>query len=173
MTTITTALLATVHFDLTDAAELPLTSGHLEWVPSRGLRQDARLLGGGRVVYPAAFTVPIATTMPDLQLTATDDPRFTGHPWCWQVTERIPRGGRTRWVLVPHSSTPVAYSALVEVDPSTFAPTAAPPAAWVVALAQANALIADLIARVQVLEADDPALSIPAGYLPEFLESYL
>lgn len=62
----------------------------------------------------------------------------TDGSWCWSISEQIP-GGIIRYVQVPQSDTPVSYSTLVEIDPTTLQPSAAAASAWAVEQSRAMA----------------------------------
>lgn len=97
------------------------TPGTLYFTPTRRLNVD------GRVVLPAAFSVELVNGSATVELAPN------GLDWCWQVQENT-RLRHTRYLAVPDSTEPVPYADLVDVDPSTLLPPAAPEAAWWVAL---------------------------------------
>lgn len=89
--------------------------GELEFEPSTRLAVD------DYVLLPERFTVRVETG--DETVTLAE----TGIDWCWHVIERFD-GGTERWVIV--GPDPADYRDLVDVDPSTLEPAAAPEAAW-------------------------------------------
>ena len=92
-----------------------------------------RHVDGTTVVLPVAMAVQLVDGKASVEM----EPTSAG--WCWRVDERVP-GGDARYVLVPDSPTPVAYTALVDVDPTTLVPTGpAPVDAWATALNTATA----------------------------------
>lgn len=101
--------------------------GTLQWRPwGPGERRKAD--SPAREVLPAPFDVALLPGATTVEVA----PTVVG--WCWRVTERIVGlPDRTRYLLVPDAAT-VDYRDLQEVNPRTLAPTAAPPAAWTVAL---------------------------------------
>ena len=100
--------------------------GHLEcrpWAP------DA---DGARLHLEAPDRLLLPASMPPVRLVGGETLLHlapTGAGWCWQIIERTPRG-KTRYVLVPDSAATLDYADLVDVDPATLDPTAAPEAAW-------------------------------------------
>ncbi|NAE18064.1 hypothetical protein [Enterococcus hirae] len=161
-------LLTTVRFDLTGADEQPLTRGGLDWVPTRGPGGDSRLTGGGRVVFPEPFSVALGEVIPQRAITSTDDGRFTG-AWCWQVTERSIRGGRTRYVLVPRSDAPLHYAELPDVDPSTLAPSKPAPS-WYEAFARD---VARRLVELQAAHTTGTPITDPITDADDYVDGFL
>lgn len=110
-------------------------SGSIEWRPTR------RRTVSGDVVLPAPFTVGLLATAPVIEVAPT------GADWVWRVVERVQGGAPDyRYLAVPNVGTVVDYADLVEVDPETLTPTAAPEAAW-------WSIVKDLTDRIAYLEA--------------------
>jgi hypothetical protein len=114
-----------VHVRLRDPAadgeDVP-AEGRLVCVPTR------RRTVADTVVVPAKFTAVLADGNVDLELAPT-----TGSEWAWRIQEFV-RGGAIRFVAVP-DTTEVGYEDLVDVDPETLDPAAAPSPAWALELA--------------------------------------
>lgn len=92
--------------------------GEFHWRPT------ARYIDGDTVVLPAPFTVSLVDG-------AEVDVAPSEPSWVWQVTESVfGAKDRTRFLIVPISIDPVLYKDLVEVDPLTLEPSAAPDPLW-------------------------------------------
>ncbi|WP_367135806.1 hypothetical protein [Saccharothrix sp. HUAS TT1] len=131
-----------VEIDLRNAGLGPATPRVLTFVPTR------RLTAPSHVVLPEPMRVALANGKATVQLAATNGGTYAGL-WAWRVTEYGPLARHVRTVLVPNSATPLAYSALVDVDPATLAPEVPPPAAW-------WGEIADLRAQLAALDGVSP-----------------
>ncbi|ALV45842.1 hypothetical protein MB46_10455 [Arthrobacter alpinus] len=94
--------------------------GHLEW------QQTRRLIEGGSVIVASGFPVALWGGVAEVNVAPT------GPSWCWGVTERVKSGAGpavVRYVAVPDVEE-IAYTDLIEVDPTTLLPSAEPEAAW-------------------------------------------
>lgn len=95
----------------------PVSSlGRVEWTPTARRTEDEF------VVLPAAFDVALVEGVASVVVAPS------GLGWVWQVKEYV-TGGTTRYVVVPDQEL-VAYTDLVDVDPATLEPGAAPDPAW-------------------------------------------
>ena len=107
-------------------------SGKLRWEPTR------RIVDGDFVVRPEPFDVLLVNGE------GTAEVHANGLGWCWKVAECPVTPGKNlvsysepRYFIIPDRPE-VLYADLVQVDPATLEPTAAPVAAWWEALAQAQ-----------------------------------
>ena len=132
--------------------------GHVEWQPYAVEHDETP---DDRVILAAAFAVQLVRGEVSVPL----------EPGYWWVRERCAYGRERRLVLVPDSAL-VEYGDLVEVDPATLDPAAAPEAAWWAAL---QAVIdAGGATPEQVAEAVEAYLTAnppPVGVTPAELEA--
>jgi len=103
------------------------------------------------IVLPAPFTTTLTEGAATVELDAT------GADWCWRIQE-MTAAPATRYVAVPDSATELGYEDLVDVDPATLDPTAAPEAAWAIALEDASALITYQAAQIAQLQEAPPTV---------------
>lgn len=138
----------TIHFDLREpdgsAADGPAV-GTLLLAPTRSRVVDDHL------VLPEAFKVDLVAGVADVLLAAS------GLDWCWKIIGP----GTNRYVTVPESATPINYVDLLDVDPTTFSPTAVPEAAWNAAL---TAGLAGVFAGSALSAADIDTITTPGSY---------
>lgn len=92
------------------------SSGRVEWRPTARRTEDKA------VVLPATFSVQLVDGVASVDVA----PSVLG--WVWRVSEYV-TGGATRYVTVPDVPT-IAYTDLIDVDPATLDPSAAPDPAW-------------------------------------------
>jgi len=115
---------------------------------------------GDVVVLPEPFVSALVDGVVTVELAAT------GADWCWRIDERTPVLG-TRYVTVPDVPGTVEYAGLPDVDPSTLDPAVEPEAAWTLALEDTDATVAWLDARVDQLDATQPAVGSEVIVLDE------
>ena len=133
------------------ALDVPGPTGDARAVARIRATPTRRRTVGDVIVLPAPFVAELVAGVVDVELAAT------GADWCWRVDELTPVLS-TRYVAVPDLAEPIGYEDLVDVDPATLDPAAAPTAAWVLALEDANALITYQAAQIAQLQAAPPAV---------------
>lgn len=117
-----------VTFDLRETSAAGATPvGAIQYAPYR------RHIDVTTVVLPVAAATVLVNGQVTIELEPTDA------TWCWQIIERV-TGGIIRYVAVPDSPAPIAYTDLVDVDPTTLAPlNVAASSALVLAVSDASA----------------------------------
>jgi len=124
--------MTTVRIDLR-APDGPAT-GSVQWTPTRRRSLE------DHIVLPSPVSVPLVDGVALVELEPT------GPDWAWKAQEWA-TGHTVRYVAVPDLPGLVQYTDLVDVDPSTLAPSAEPEAAWWAALeaVQAGSVDPDLL----------------------------
>ncbi len=120
--------------------------GVMHWTPTR------RLVADDHVLLPIAYSVPLLGAPVEVEVPPTDAAEYDAGAWCWRVDEYV-RGGEgvTRYVLLPtvQGDLVLEYTALIDIDPTSLEPTAAPLPVWQVQLDEVHRRV-DQIAETGV-----------------------